>query len=130
MNVTASRCEVCALFVLPYRARRFAESFFKIVGGRRATVYDRTQAGAAYWLAVFTVNQVIDTWAAVRSRPNGSAGFVVRGSYSRRLALNFVRCGLGLALYAAGAALGSMLHPRHGTNVGIMVAPALVPLLV
>ncbi len=89
-----------------------------------------------FWLALFSVNQGVDTYLTLSERKGAGGGDLgeafPRGqeSYARRLALNAARCSGGCVLAAAGAALGSAVKPGIGTMLGITIAPNFIYLLV
>lgn len=91
-----------------------------------------------FWLALFTVNQGVDTYYTFFSRGAGAGASGAPGAgndavvgvdvhrtetYAKRLVLNALRCATACALAAVGAAVGAAVKPGVGATIGFSIAP-------
>mmetsp|Transcript_15665 Transcript_15665/g.25616 ORF Transcript_15665/g.25616 Transcript_15665/m.25616 type:complete len:306 (+) Transcript_15665:619-1536(+) len=80
-----------------------------------------------FWVALFSVNQAMDTWFTYRNAKRSQAvAFQRNETYMKRLVLNALRCTGGCVLAAVGAAVGSAIKPGLGTSLGMNIAPQFV----
>ncbi|GBG32120.1 Hypothetical Protein FCC1311_083452 [Hondaea fermentalgiana] len=96
------------------------------------------KAQVMFWLALFTVNQAIDTYytyqEAQHARKKGAdvnaaataVGLHRNETFVNRLILNALRCSGACVLAAVGAAIGSAIKPGTGTTLGMNIAPQFV----
>lgn len=83
-----------------------------------------------FWVALFTVNQGIDTWFSYKQAHDDNHSLQRNDTYGRRLVLNFSRCVLGCAFAAIGAAIGTRVKPGIGTTLGLNIAPQFAFILI
>mmetsp|Transcript_14992 Transcript_14992/g.29185 ORF Transcript_14992/g.29185 Transcript_14992/m.29185 type:complete len:312 (-) Transcript_14992:1480-2415(-) len=97
------------------------------------------KAQIVFWLALFTVNQAIDTYYTYQEAQtarkknadvNAAAASAVNlhrnETYMNRLIVNALRCSGACVLAAVGAAIGAALKPGTGTTLGMNIAPQFV----